>query len=149
MKDFLIIRFLLFSLIGLTATNSALAVSGNTNVRINCPDIGSKTETLTNFGAYISGTGIERVGVNAPIFPIFMGAVMPGANIPSNLKQAGYHHGGTSYSANSGLISCHYVSLLGFNAFDVGYTMKNGFGGIVTKSSTEEINLMLTVGNKV
>jgi hypothetical protein len=143
---------LVASLIALSAavvTPVAMAVPGNTSVRLDCPDITrGGSEVVTNYGTYLSGPGIERVGANASTFPLFSGVIQAGSNIPLNLKMAGYHHSGTSYNSNSGVVTCSYASTLGFSPFSITKQLNNGFGGIVTKSTGDEINIMLSVGMK-
>jgi len=140
---------LIAALAGLAGTQAALAVPGNISVRMDCPDIANHgNERVTNFGTYLAGPGIERVGTGASTFPIWSGLIQSGQNIPVDLVAALYHNDGTSYDPNSGIVTCKYASSLAFSSFNLTYKLNNGLGGIVTKSSSEEINLMLMVGAK-
>lgn len=137
------------SVISLLIATSAMAVPGNTSIRLDCPGIAAHgVEIVTNYGTYLSGPGLERVGSNTATFPLFSGLIQAGLNVPLDLVTAGYANAGTSYDNGSGVVTCSYASALGFSPFNLTYTLSNGIGGIVTKSGTEEINLMLQVGLK-
>lgn len=149
-REKLSIAFACLTMIAGMMSAPAMAVPGNTSVRLDCPDIGNPghPEHVVNYGTYLSGHGIERVGANDDTSPLFSGLIQAGLNIPIDLKTAGYHNAGTAYDPSSGLVTCKYASALGFSPFNLTLQLNNSIGGIVTKSAIEEINIMLQVGLK-
>ena len=128
----------------------ALAAQYHTvKVTADCPDIGSKgTEIVKNYGTYLAGPGILRVNSDAPTFPLFQGPIVPGSNIPADLKAGGYKNCGVTYNPANGAVLCKYTSSQGFTPFSVSYIMLNASGGTVAGSGYEEIHIKLPVGLK-
>jgi hypothetical protein len=148
MNKFTIVMASLLAFSAATASQLANATPGNLTVRLDCPDIGAKgSEIVTNYGTFLSGPGIEHVG-STVMHPIFQGNIPAGANIPLDLVTAGYYQTGSSYDANSAMVTCSYASSLGFTSFNLAYQLSNAFGGIVTYSSPDEINIKIMVGAK-
>ena len=141
----------LLAVSAITATQVAMAVPlpGNTLIRLHCPDTKNHgAEKITNYGTVLSGTGTERVGANPTIFPLFSSAVQDTDNIPADLSTARYQNSGTSYDPNTGVVSCQYKSSLNFGPFTLTKQVNNGVGGVVTKSSKDEIAFLISVGLK-
>lgn len=120
-----------------------------TKITVDCPDISVRTkDKLTNYGTYIAGIGTERVNSDAPTHPLFQEPIAPGANIPIDLKAAGYDGSHVTYNPANGAVLCHYKSSKGFSAFAVSYIMVNALNGIVVDSGDEQIHIKIPVGLK-
>jgi hypothetical protein len=148
MNKFTIVMASLLAFSAAAASQLANATPGDVSIRVDCPTIAAKGNYIvTNYGTYLSGVGIEHMA-NKVLYPVISGIIQAGANIPSDLVTSGYSNAGTSYDANSGMVTCSYASSLGFSAFNLAYQLNNAFGGIVTYSSSEEIKLKIMVGAK-
>lgn len=135
----------LLTLTALTTAQISMAVPGNISIRLNCPDIANKgKERVSNYGPALTGAGTERVATNPPTFPIFAGA-NPGG-VPIDLVSNGYTTSGTSYDPTTGLVTCHYKSPMATPPFDLIYQLKNALGGIITKSTDNEISIKFLMG---
>lgn len=134
----------------MSSLSASIALAATTHVvkvTMNCPDISDKTkDKLTNYGTYIAGIGTERVNSDSPTFPLFQGPVVPGANIPTDLKAAGYDGNGVNYNPANGAVTCYFTSSMGFDPFSVSYLMTNALGGFTVSSGDEEIKIKLPVG---
>ena len=127
----------------------AMAAGHKVKVTMDCPDIAVHAQDrLTNYGTYIAGPGIERVNSDTATYPLFEGPTVPGANIPVDLKEAGYKQNGVSYNPSNGAVTCYYKSSFGFDPFSVSYLMQNALGGTTYSSGFEEIHINLPVGLK-
>ena len=130
------------------STSIALAATTHiVKVTMNCPDISNKTkDQLTNYGTYIAGLGTERVNSDVPQHPLFQSPTVQGANIPIDLKAAGYDGTSVSYNPTNGAVVCYFQSTKGFDPFSVSYLMTNALGGTTVSSGDEEIKIKLPVG---
>ena len=128
----------------------ALAAQYHTlKVTVDCPDIAVKgTEIVKNYGTYLAGPGIIRVNSDAPTTPLFQGPIVPGSNIPVDLKGSGYKNCGVTYNPSNGAVLCKYHSTQGYTPFSVSYIMVNAMNGTVAGSGNEEIHIKLPVGLK-
>lgn len=118
-------------------------------ITMNCPNVSNHTQDkLTNYGTYIAGLGTERVNSGAPSYPLFQGPIVATANIPVDLKAAGYDGSGVSYNPVNGSITCYFESYLGFDPFSISYFMQNARGGTTISSGYEEIKIRFPVGLK-
>ena len=129
------------------AVSVAMAQDHHVKITVDCPDISNKTkEMVTNYGTYIAGEGIERVNSGTPTYPLFEGPTVPGANIPVDLKSAGYLNNGVSYNPSNGAVTCFFRSSMGFDPFSISYLMVNALNGVTVGSGDEEIHIKLPVG---
>jgi len=118
-------------------------------ITVDCPDIATKgDERVTNYGTYLAGKGFEKVNSGVATQPLFQGATVPGANIPTDLVTNGYNNSGVSYNPTNAAVTCYYKSSMGFDPFSLSYLMTNALNGTVVSSSTEEIHIKLPVGLK-
>lgn len=144
-------KFLSVALIsGLTTSIAFAAGPHMVKVTVDCPDISIHTkDKLTNYGTYIAGLGTERVNSDAPTYPLFQGPITLGANIPVDLKGAGYDGAGVTYNPSTGAVICYFQSSMGFDPFSVSYVLKNALDGITVSSGDEQIKIKFPVGLSV
>ena len=133
----------------LSASLSIAATTHVVKVTVDCPDIGAKgTEIVKNYGTYLAGPGILRVNSDAPTYPLFQGPIVPGSNIPADLKAAGYKNCGVTYNPANGAVLCKYHTNQAYTPFSISYIMVNSQNGTVAGSGNEEIHIKLPVGLK-
>jgi len=113
----------------------------NLQIDIQCPIVNSSSSTLSNFGDYIAGYGMETV--SNQMFPIYFKSG-PIQNIPAQLTN--YVNSNTQYDSTKGTITCSYTSNDANPPFTVMYDLTNGKGGVVTSSSANSIDINLPVG---
>jgi hypothetical protein len=148
MQKFIVKCMSVVAISSLSAT-VALAAGHHTKITMDCPDISMKTkDKLTNYGTYIAGLGTERVNSDTATYPLFQGPIVPGANIPVDLKEAGYDGSGVSYNPANGAVTCYFKSSKGFDPFSVSYLMMNALDGVTIGSGDEQIHIKLPVGLK-
>lgn len=114
-----------------------------------CPATSGSIDVLTNYGSYVAGDGRQFFDGDDYMTPAFFkGPVTSDSNVPANVSLGGYTSSGTSYVEATGMITCFYISSLGFDPIKVSYTMINGHGGIVTSSANSSISIYLSRGVK-
>jgi len=139
----------LVSIVAISTLSASVAMAAGHKVKItmDCPDIASKgSEIVTNYGTYLAGPGIERVNSDSPTAPLFQGPVVPGANIPVDLKSNGYFQTGNNYNPTNGAVTCYYASSMGFDPFALSYIMVNALNGTTAGSGVDEIHIKIPVG---
>ena len=145
----LMVKMLSVTAVACLSSSIALAAGHSVKVTMDCPDIANKgSEKVTNYGTYIAGPGIERVNSDTPTFPLFQGPIVPGANIPVDLKANGYFQTGNSYNPSNGAVTCYYASSMGFDPFSLSYLMTNALNGTTVGHGVDEIHIKLPVGLK-
>jgi hypothetical protein len=118
-----------------------------TKILADCPDISDHTaDKITNYGTYLAGLGAIKVNGDNPSHPLFQGPVLPGSNIPTDLKAAGYDGYKVTYNPATGAVICHFKSTKGYTPFEISYVMKNAMDGVVTSSGDEQIRITIPVG---
>lgn len=148
MKNF-IGKLVSVAIISGLSTSIAIAAGHVVKITMDCPDISNKTkDKLTNYGTFIAGLGTERVNGDTATHPLFQGPIVQGANIPVDLKAAGYDGDSVTYNPVNGAVVCNFKSNKGFDPFSVSYVMKNALGGSVTGSGDEQIHIKIPVGLK-
>lgn len=132
------------------STSIALASDHIVKITMDCPSIKEKgvNDKVVNYGTYIAGTGTERVNGDCASHPLFQGTIVPGSDIPIDLKAAKYHNCGVEYNPTTGGVICKYKSFCGHDPFTIGYVMKNANDGTVAGSGKEQIHIKLPVGLK-
>ena len=117
------------------------------NILADCPDISDHSaDKVINYGTYLAGAGSIKVNGDNPSHPLFQGPVLLGANIPINLKAAGYDGYKVTYNPATGAVICHFKSSKGYTPFEISYVMKNALNGVVTSSGDEQIRITIPVG---
>lgn len=149
MKKF-VVKLATVVAISALSTSIALAAGHLVKVTMDCPDIKGKgvDDKVINYGTYLAGTGIEKVNSDEPTYPLFQGTIVPGSDIPIDLKAAKYHNCGVEYNPTTGGVICKYKSFCGHDPFSIGYVMKNANDGTVAGSGKEQIHIKLPVGLK-
>ena len=133
---------------GLSAS-IALASIHTIKLTLHCPNIANKGhESVTNYGTYLAGTGLEKINGDRATEPLFEGPIVPGANIPVDLVASGYHNNGVRYNPTIGTTTCYYKSSMDFDPFSISYLMINGIGGYTDSSGSEEIHIRFPLGLK-
>ena len=144
---YLVGKLVSIAVISTLTASVAMAAGHHVKVTMDCPDISDKTkDRITNYGTYLAGEGTERVNSDTPTHPLFQGPTVPGANIPIDLKAAGYDGTGVSYNPANGAVTCYFKSNMGFDPFSISYLMVNALGGVTVDSGDEQIHITLPVG---
>lgn len=129
--------------------SASIAVAGGhiTKITVDCPSVSAKTkDKITNYGTYLAGEGTLRVNGDAPTHPLFQGPTVPGANIPVDLKEAGYSNKGASYNPANGTVTCFFKTSKAFDAFSISYIMANALNGTTAGSGFEQIHIKVPAG---
>ena len=150
MKKYILLATLLSLTGGLGLSQAAMAAVKSPSIvkyHFICPRItGTDIHTLINSSGVVKGYGWEYImDKRTAAYPFFSYNV-GSANVPPNLKLAGYTNSFTHYNPLDAHVSCHYASSFGFDPFHVTYTIHEGKGGMVASSSATQISVHKFIG---
>ena len=106
-----------------------------------CPFV----QSLSNFGSYIGGYGLEILSPSKRI-EIYFKSMQQDSHVPWFLGN--YTNYSANYDAPTGTVFCGYTSAYAFEKnFSIAYTITNGKGGRILYRAADSIQVSFLVGS--